>query len=151
MPGRSAPSILRSPHPEETMIDRAILAASLLASLAALGPGTAAACDDDRRSPVVVSIPLPAPLPLPPPWVVTVLPPPRLAGPASLSVYAGWLEANRAAYLARWGWNPWRVARYESWYAGQRAVIDARLRGPGRHARGWDRGRGHGHDRGHLD
>lgn len=139
------------------MIHRRVLALSLLAALAALAPRPATACDDDRRSPVVVSIPLPAPLPLPPPWVAAVLPPPRAAGPVSLSVYMGWLEANRAAYLARWGWNPWRVARYQSWYAGQRAVLDARFTAPERHARGWGHGHGrgnghgHGHDRGRPD
>jgi len=131
------------------MSRRHAFAASLLAALAALAPRPASACDDDHRRPVVVSVPLPAPLPLPPPWVAAVLPPPRAHGPGSLSVYRGWLEANRAAYLARWGWNPWRVARYESWYVGYRAGLDARWTGPERHARGWVRG--HGHDRGRPD
>jgi hypothetical protein len=62
-------------------------------------------------------------------------------------VYAGWLEANRAAYLARFGWNPWRVARYEAWYRGQRAALDLRVRPPVRVAWDHDRGNGRGHDR----
>ena len=49
------------------------------------------------------------------------------------------LDANRAAYLARWGWNPWRVARYEAWYGGYRARLDARWTAPGRLARAPDR------------
>ena len=131
------------------MSRRHALAASLLAVLAMSGPRAASACDGGRRAPVAHAVPLPAPLPLPPPWVAAVLPPPRAAVAVSPSVYLGWLEANRAAYLARWGWNPWRVARYESWYAGYRAGLDARWTGPERHARGWSRG--HGHDRGRPD
>ena len=131
------------------MIRRPVLALSLLAALASLAPRPASACDDDRRRPVVVSVPLLAPLPLPPPWVAAVLPPPRAHGPGSLSVYRGWLEANRAAYRARWGSHPWRMARYASWYAGYRAGLEARLPGPELHAHGWDRGRGHGNGHGH--
>jgi hypothetical protein len=131
------------------MSRRHALAAALLAALAASGPRLAAACDDGRHAPVVVSVPLPAPLPLPPPWVAAVLPPPRLAAAAPPSAYLGWLEANRAAYRARWGWNPWRMARYASWYAGYRAGIEARLPGPALHAQGGARGRGHGHGHGH--
>jgi hypothetical protein len=149
-----ASSILRDRNPEETMMRRPVLALSLLAALAVLGPRAAAACDDHRRAPMAVSVPLPAPLPLPPPWVAGVLPPPPLVGPmgpASLSVTYAWLDANRAAYARRWGWNPWRMARYDSWYAGFRAGLDARAAGPALHARGWARGHGPGHDRGRHD
>jgi hypothetical protein len=75
----------------------------------------------------------------------------------SLTVYYRWLDANRAAYLARWGWNPWRVARYDAWYGGYRAGLDARWAPLGRLAwspdGGHDRkhGRGHDRDRGHRD
>jgi len=134
----------------------AVPAACLAAvtALALLVPRPTAACDEHRRPAprLTVSVPLP---PLPPPWVAAVLPPPppgSWAGP-SLSVHYRWLDANRAAYLARWGWNPWRVARYDAWYGGYRAGLDARAAPPGRVARAHDRGHGHGHDRdrGHRD
>ena len=142
------------------MIHRnAAIAACLAAtaSAALLVPRFAAAHDDDRRPVVAFAVSLP---PAPPPWVVAVLPPPPLPwrqGPASLSVTYRWLDANRAAYLARWGWNPWRVARYEAWYGGYRAALDARWTNRGHLARAPDRrndrwsdrrdGRGHGpHD-----
>ena len=127
-----------------------------VAALALLAPRPAA-CDDDRRpSPhLALAVSLP---PLPPPWVAAVLPPPPpgpWAGP-SLSVYYGWLAANRSAYLARWGWNPWRVARSEAWHGGYRAGLDARAAHSVRVA--WTPGRGHGRghgghdrDRGHRD
>ena len=122
------------------------------ASAALLVPRSAAA-HDDRRPVVAFAVSLP---PAPPPWVVAVLPPPPppgRRGPASLTVYYRWLDANRAAYLARWGWNPWRVARYDAWYGGYRAGLDARHANRGHLARAPDRwndrrdGRGHGpHD-----
>jgi hypothetical protein len=105
-----------------------------VAALALLAPGPAAACDDDRRpSPhLALAVSLP---PLPPPWVA---------------------DANRSAYLARWGWNPWRVARSEAWHGGYRAGLDARAAHSVRVA--WTPGRGHGRghgghdrDRGHRD
>jgi hypothetical protein len=142
------------------MTHRHAVPAACLAAFAAatlLAPRLAAACDDDRpatRLAVPVSLP-----PLPPPWVATVLPPPPPGawGGPSLSVHYRWLDANRAAFLARWGWNPWRVARYDAWYGAYRAGLDARAAPPGRIA--WARqggnGRGHGHGndrgRGHHD
>jgi hypothetical protein len=65
-------------------------------------------------------------------------------------VHYRWLDANRAAYLARWGWNPWRVARYDAWYGAYRAGLDTRHAPPGPVA--WGRrdgnGRGHGYGSG---
>ena len=130
---------------------------SALAAVAFLAPRPASAHDDLRRPGPILAVSLP---PAPPPWVVAVLPPPPPQaswGGSSLSVYHGWLDANRAAYLARWGWNPWRVARYDAWYGGYRAALDARWAPPGRLAwstdRGHDRkhGRGHERDRSHRD
>jgi hypothetical protein len=125
----------------------AAVAASLAAILAAtlLAPRSAAAHDDGRRPVPSFAVTLP---PAPPPWVAVVLPPPpgHRALP-SPSVYYRWLDANRAAYLARWGWNPWRVARYEAWYGDYRTGLDARWTAGRRLA--WapdhrdERGRGH--------
>lgn len=125
---------------------RAVVLAACLASAATLlAPRPAAACDDDRR-PAPASL---GALPLPPPWVAVVLPPPPPGpwGGPSLSVHYRWLDANRAAYLARFGWNPWRVARYDAWYRDYRAALDLRAAPPLRVA--WEHGRGHGrgHDR----
>ncbi len=135
----------------------AIAFAACLAAATLLAPRPASAHDDARRPAVSLAVSLP---PAPPPWVIAVLPPPPppwRQGPATLSVYYRWLDANRAAYLARWGWNPWRVARYEAWYGSYRAGLDARFSNRGHLARAPDRwndrwddrrdGRGHGrHD-----
>jgi hypothetical protein len=129
------------------MNHRPALFAAALSLLALSAPRLAAAHDDDHRRTSGVAVALAPP---PPYWVAAVLPPPPPSGPwggPSPNVYYGWLDANRAAFLARWGWNPWRVARYESWYRGYRADLDARWTMPDRHGRkhGPDRGRGHGH------
>ena len=122
-------------------------AAAVLAVLAALVAPLAASAHDRAPAPTfAVSVALP---PVPPPWVVAALPPPG-PGPwahLSPSVYYGWLDANRAAFLARWGWNPWRVARYDAWYGAYRAGLNARFAPPGPVA--WARPGGNGHGRGH--
>ncbi len=110
-------------------------------------PSPATAHEGHGRPVVSVAVPLP---PAPPPWVAGVLPPPAPGpwGQPSLTVYLAWLDANRAAYLARFGWNPWRVARYESWYRPYRAGLVAWQPPPP--AVAWHRGewRGHGGERG---
>ena len=141
------------------MTHRNAVAACLAAFAAAalLVPRPASAHDGRWRPIPRLAVPLP---PAPPPWVAAVLPPPpplAFRGAPSLSVYYGWLDANRAAFRVRWGWNPWRVARYDAWYGGYRAGLDARRSPPGHmawaHGRGYDRGydRGHDRDRGHRD
>ncbi len=127
-------------------------AAVALAALVAL-PRPARACEPAPRVTVGVAVPLP---PAPPAWVVAALPPPVATprAPVSPSVYLAWLDANRAAYRARWGWNPWRMARYDAWYRDHRAELDARWTpGPARLAWAPSHGRGHGkHEgRGHRD
>jgi hypothetical protein len=105
------------------------------AALLAAAPALAAAHDRGPAAAFSVSVALP---PVPPPWVVASLPPPA-PGPwvqVSPAVHYGWLDANRAAFIARWGWSPWRVARHDGWYRGYPA------RGHG-YGNGWARG----HDR----
>jgi hypothetical protein len=121
-----------------------LLAAAAVLVLAA--PGLATAHDRGPTAAFSVSVALP---PVPPPWVVAALPPPAPAPWVQVSpaVYYGWLDANRAAFMARWGWNPWRVARYDGWYRGYRAGLDARLAPPPRLARVHGHGNGRGHDR----
>jgi hypothetical protein len=127
-------------------------AAFALAALVA-SPAPARACEPSPRVTVGVAVPFP---PAPPPWVAAALPPPVAVpgAPIALSVYLAWLDANRAAYLARWGWNPWRVARYDAWYREWRAGLDERWT-PRRVAWAPARGHGYGHGkhegRGHHD
>jgi hypothetical protein len=78
-------------------------------------------------------------------FAVTVALPPVQMSP---QVYYGWLDANRAAFMARWGWNPWRVALYDGWYREHRAGLDARFAPPPRLARVHGHGRGNGWARG---
>jgi len=136
------------------MSHRPVAFAAVLVALAAAAPHPASAHDRAAAPGFAVSVALP---PLPPPWVAAVLPPPppRAWGGPSLAVHYRWLEANRAAYLARWGWNPWRVARYDAWYGAYRAGLDARYAPPGpvAWARRDGKGRGHGNGwgRGHDD
>lgn len=122
------------------------LAACLAPAVILLAPRRAAAHDRAPAPTFSVSVALP---PAPPPWVAAVLPPPSPGpwGGPSLSVYYRWLEANRAAYLARFGWNPWRVARYDAWHRGYRAALDLRAAPPVRVAWSHGRGNGRGHDR----
>jgi hypothetical protein len=161
MPGRRGSSLLHRTNQEEEAMNRrrAVVFAACLTALALVSPFRAAAHDRAPAPTFAVSLTLP---PAPPPWVGAVLPPPA-PGPwvqPSPRVYYGWLDANRAAYLARWGWNPWRVARYDAWFRAYRAGLDARFapapvawarpggndgRGHG-HGNGWGRGHGHGHD-----
>lgn len=124
----------------------ATFAACIAATATLLAPRPAAAHDDDRRPVAAFAVSLP---PAPPPWVVAVLPPPAPGpwGGYSPYVYSRWLEANRSAYLARFGWNPWRVSRYEAWYRGQRAALAVRAAPPVRVAWDHDRGNGRGHGR----
>jgi hypothetical protein len=131
----------------------AVPAACLAAitAIALLAAVPASACDEHGRSTAPVTFVLPAP----PPWVAAALPPPGPWVQPSPSVYYGWLDANRAAFLARWGWNPWRVARYDAWYGAYRAGLDARYAPPGpvAWARRGEKGHGHGNGwgRGHDD
>jgi hypothetical protein len=120
---------------------------AVLAALALVSPRPAAAHDRAPAPAFAVSVTFP---PAPPPWVAAALPPPA-PGPwvqPSPGVYYGWLDANRAAFRARWGWNPWRVARYDAWYGAYRAGLDARFAPPGRVAWARHGGKGHGHGNG---
>jgi hypothetical protein len=136
------------------MSHRPVAFAAVLVALAAAAPRPASAHDRAPAPGFAVSVALP---PLPPPWVAAVLPPPRAWGGHSLAVHYRWLDANRAAYLARWGWNPWRVARYDAWYGAYRAGLDARYAPPGpvawarRDGKGRGHGFGNGWGRGHDD
>jgi len=138
------------------MSHRPVAFAAVLVALAAAAPRPAVAHDRAPAPGFAVSVALP---PLPPPWVAAVLPPPppRAWGGPSLAVHYRWLDANRAAYLARWGWNPWRVARYDAWYGAYRAGLDARYAPPGpvawarRDGKGRGHGFGNGRGRGHDD
>jgi hypothetical protein len=38
----------------------------------------------------------------------------------------GLLDQERARFQRRWGWNPWRVARFDAWYGQRRAELDGR-------------------------
>jgi hypothetical protein len=130
------------------------LAVTVVAAVAiALAVPLPAAAHDGVPGPsFTFSVGLP---PAPPPWVAAALPPPWPCAPGRISptVYYGWLDANRAAFLARWGWNPWRVARYEGWYRGYRAGLDAAFAPPARvalaHGRGYGHSRGNGWGHGH--
>jgi hypothetical protein len=130
-------------------VPAACLAAITAVALLAAVP--ASALDDHYRPTAAVTVALPAP----PPWVAAALPPPGPWVQPSPNVYYGWLDANRAAFLARWGWNPWRVARYDAWYGAYRAGLDVRFAPPGRVAWARHGGNGHGHGngwgRGHDD
>jgi hypothetical protein len=128
-------------------------AACLLAAAAlVLAAPTLATAREHAPGP---SIAVTAAVPFPPPWVVAALPPPAPGpwGQIVPTVYYGWLDANRAAFMARWGWNPWRVARYDAWYGAYRAGLDARFAPPPRYARAHGHGNGNrygwgrGHDR----
>jgi hypothetical protein len=143
---------------------RALLPAALLAALL-LAPSSSAAHGGGRPA-AWGAPPPPAPvgvaviLPPVPAWVAPYAPPPPvLAGtPAAVALRYRWLEATRAAFLARWGHVPWRVARLEGWYRGYRAALDRRWawaapphRGPAWHGHeGMERGRG-GHGGEHRD
>jgi hypothetical protein len=37
------------------------------------------------------------------------------------------LDDDRAAFVARWGWHPRKVARYDAWYLPRRAELQDRL------------------------
>jgi hypothetical protein len=135
------------------MSHRPAAVVAVLAALAVVAPRAATAHEPAPAATFAISVALP---PAPPPWVVAALPPPA-PGPrvqVTPAVYYGWLDANRAAFMARWGWNPWRIARYDAWYGAYRAGLDARFAPPARvawarhggkgHGNGW--GGGHGRD-----
>lgn len=130
-------------------------AASLL-----LAAGPASADRDPGRRPPVHgariapprAVALAVALPPVPGWLAFVAPPPPAAGlwtPRAVALHYRWLDGVRAAFYARGGASPWRIARFEAWNRAYRAGLDrqwtlvARVDPPG--WRGDRHGRGHGH------
>ncbi|HET7825206.1 MAG TPA: hypothetical protein VFK90_07725 [Anaeromyxobacter sp.] len=111
----------------------AVLAASIPA--AALAHDRDDDCDrDGARPPVAYAPPVPQPVYAPAPAY------PQYA-PMSYWREGGWrarrihelreelraLDARRAEVYARSGGNPWRMRRFDSWYAFRRAELERRL------------------------
>jgi hypothetical protein len=139
------------------MTVRTAVAASI-AALSLATPLLAAACDADRRPVAAVAV-SPSPevsfairLPVAPPPGAWAPPPAAWAAPPTAwSPPPAWsLRSIRAACVARFGPDAWRVARCESRALALRPAPAPRWAAAYPRGHGYGHGRGHGHD-GHDD
>jgi hypothetical protein len=129
------------------MTSRTSKLVALAAVLAASIPAAALAHDrdgdrDGARPPVAYLPPAPQPVYAPAPAYPVYAPAPAYPVNAPAPYYReGWrarrihelreelrtLDARRAEVYARSGGNPWRMRRFDSWYAVRRAELERRL------------------------